>query len=230
MKKFALVALVLFSAALLGYAKGPTTKPAEPPKLSLEEYLAEAKRFEEAGHYSQAAKSARAAMAIPRYKGVEVIAHIRKLLRRLAMRQQLARRLDAMAAVLVDRPDDLKVREKAIKICISELDNPARAAKFVNEDIDQILQTYVPMACRKITDLPEAPCRELAEWYINNLENQKVSNFGRVAMLKRVAAYYGRFLKLHKAEDTERTQADEKYQFVVGQLAELGEEPTQAPL
>jgi len=158
----------------------------------------------------------------------ERVLQIRKDLRRLARRRSSARRLEALTSALTGRPGDQTLRERAIKICIIELDNPARAAVFVTEDTDQVLQTYIPMAAKSIDELAEAPCRELAEWYLNNL--QKLSRLGRAVMLRRVVAYYGRFLKLHTAADAERRVAAEKHQQAVRQLAELGEKPAKAPL
>jgi len=221
MKKFALIAMVVLIASSVVRGEVAASRP------SLVGLLAESRKHESAGRYAQAAKSARAAMALAHADGLGQVPQIRKQLRRLARRQCSVRRLDALVAGLAARPNDMAIRERAINICIIELDNPARAAVFVNEDTDQILQTYVPMAAKKIDEIAEAPCRELAEWYLSNLK--KLSRFGRVAMLRRVASYYGRFLKLHTAADAERRQATEKYELAVRQLAELGEKPAKAP-
>ena len=222
MKKFALITM----AVLIGSSAVRGKVPASGPSLA--GLLAEAQKHESAGRYARAAKSARAAMAMAHTGGsLKEVLFIRGQLRRLARRQCSARRLDALAADLAGRPDDMAIRERIINICIVELDNPARAAAFVNEDTDQILQTYVPLASVKIDEIAEAPCRELAEWYLSNLK--KPSSLGRVAMLGRVAAYYGRFLKLHQAADAERRGATEKYELAVRQLAELGEKPAKAP-
>jgi hypothetical protein len=190
--------------------------------------LTESRKHEAAGRYAQATKSARAAMAVVDDDEMEQVFRIRNDLRRLARRESSARRLDALASALTERPGDQAIRERAIKICIVELDNPARAAVFVNEDTDQVLQTYVPMAAKSIDEVAEAACRELAEWYLDNIK--KLSRFGRAVMLGRVAVYYGRFLKLHKTADAERRDAAEKYEQTVRQLSELGENPAKAPL
>ncbi|MBL7220765.1 MAG: hypothetical protein ISS69_11670 [Phycisphaerae bacterium] len=226
MKKVVLIAIGLLLASSVVRGEVAASRPASRPSLA--GLLAESRKHESAGRYAHAAKSARAAMAIAHAGKLRQVPQIRKQLRRLARRECSLRRLDALAAVLVARPDDMAIRERAINICIIELDNPARAAAFVNEDTDQILQTYVPMAAQSIDKIAEAPCRELAEWYINNLK--KPSRFGRVAMLRRVAGYYGRFLKLHKSDDAERRAATEKYELAVRQLADLGEKPSKAPL
>ena len=222
MKKVALVAMSVLLASSVVRGKVATSRP------SFTELLAESQKHESAGRYAQAAKSARAAMAMAHAGKLSQVPHIRKQLRRLARRQSSARRLDAMVSVLAGRPDDLAIRERIIKLCIIELDNPARASVFVNEDTDQVLQTYVPMAAKSIDKIAEAPCRELAEWYLNNLK--KPSRFGRVAMLRRVVAYYGRFLKFHTTADAERRDAVEKYKQTVQQLSELGEKLAKAPL
>jgi|GEM_PF-2227896 len=226
MKKFIFIGTAMLIAFSVGRGEVATSRPSSMPSLT--GVLAQAGRHESAGRYARAARSARMAMALARTEAPERVAQIRKDLRRLARLESSARRLEVLTSVLVGRPDDLAVRERAIDICIVELDNPARAAALVNEDTDQILQTYVPLAARSIDELAEAPCRELAEWYINNLK--KRSRFGRVAMLRRVVVYYGRFLKLHKTIDAEHRDATEKYERAVLQLAELGEKPAKAPL
>ena len=228
MKKFALIAMVVLTASSVMRGKAATSMPA--PRPSLAGLMRQSRKHESAGRYARAAKSARAAMAIAHTDSdeTEQTLQIRKDLRRLARREVSARRLDTLSSAMTARPDDQAIRERAIRICIIELDNPARASVFVNEDTDQVLQTYIPMAAKNIDQLAEAPCHELAEWYINNLK--KLSRFGRTAMLRRVAGYYGRFLKLHQTDDAERRQAAEKYQRAVRQLSELGEKPAKAPL
>jgi len=238
MKKFVLITIAVLIASSEAGGKVVTSRPSSRPSLT--GLLAQSRKHESAGRYAQAARSARAAMVIAhagastKTGGVkarvarERVLQIRKDLRRLARRRSSARRLEALTSALTGRPGDQTLRERAIKICIIELDNPARAAVFVTEDTDQVLQTYIPMAAKSIDELAEAPCRELAEWYLNNL--QKLSRLGRAVMLRRVVAYYGRFLKLHTAADAERRVAAEKHQQAVRQLAELGEKPAKAPL
>lgn len=233
MKKIALItaALLLGSSAVWGKvaAKAPTTAPATAPARvrSLSVLMRQANQHEAAGDYALAVKSARAAMAMAHGGGaakVPLVLQLRKQLRRLARRQGSMRRLATLNAALTARPGDLATRERIIKLCIVELDNPLKATAFVNEDTDQILQTYVPMAAKKVDEIvAEASCRALAEWYESNLKTLR--GFGRVAMLRRAAAYYGRFLQLHKTADAESAKALEKYKDVARQLADLGESP-----
>ncbi|MDP6546441.1 MAG: hypothetical protein QGH60_20875 [Phycisphaerae bacterium] len=226
MRKFALITIAVLIASSAARGEVATSRPASRPSLA--GLLTESRKHEAAGRYAQATKSARAAMAVVDDDEMEQVFRIRNDLRRLARRESSARRLDALASALTERPGDQAIRERAIKICIVELDNPARAAVFVNEDTDQVLQTYVPMAAKSIDEVAEAACRELAEWYLDNIK--KLSRFGRAVMLGRVAVYYGRFLKLHKTADAERRDAAEKYEQTVRQLSELGENPAKAPL
>ncbi|MDP6637440.1 MAG: hypothetical protein QGG42_21285 [Phycisphaerae bacterium] len=231
MKKFALITTaVLISAAAIGAVKKvATSRPASgaTSRPSLAGLMAQAAKYESVGQYAQAAKSARAAIALSSKADPADVARIRKQLRRLARRLSSARRLEALTDLLARRPDDLAIREKIIRLCVLELDSPVRAAKFINEDTDQVFQTYVPMAARKLDQLAEAPCRELAEWYLSHLK--KPSRFGRIAMLRRAAAYYGRFLQLHTSVDAEQRRAAQQYELVAGQLADLGESLAKAP-
>jgi hypothetical protein len=223
MKKLALICAVVLVASISAQGKVAASRP------SMAGLRAKADKHESAGQYAQAAKSARAALAFASIgrRNISQVPQIRKQLRRLARRLSSVRRLKALTAVLAKRPVDLATRERIIKLCVMELDNPTLAATFINEDIDPVLQTYVPLAAGKIDQIAEAPCRELAKWYSSCLE--KTSRFGRIAMLRRVASYYDRFLKLHTAADAEQQQATLECERVVRQLADLGETFEKAP-
>jgi hypothetical protein len=225
MKKCVVIcAAVLINAASLGAAarvatSRPATRPAPgPTQASL---IAQADKHESAGQYALAAKYARAALAGAGKRGLKSISRIRKQLRRLALRLSSARRLEAMSAALAKRPEDIAIRERIIKLCVVELDNPTMALKFINEDVDQILQTYVPLAAGKLSKIGEASCRELAAWYASHLD--KTSPVGKIAMLRRVAACCDRFLQLHKSVDDEHRHATQQRQSAVRSLAEMGE-------
>ena len=224
MKKIALIAIVLLVAS---WACGKTaaTKPAKSVKavksavVIRAELIAQGDKYEAAGQYEQAAKTARTALARP----VTLLQarRLRKQLRRLAWRQGAVRRLGQLEALMKTRPDDLAIRERVIKLCLIELDNPALAGKYVNEDVDQVLQAYIPLVASKIEKLTDAPCLELGRWYLSNLKN--TSHFARISILQRAARYYGRFLKLHTTVDAEQRQAAEKYKLIIEQLSQLGE-------
>lgn len=219
------VALLVSEAA---WGQAATTKPTstQPAKSatkrpSLVGLMLKAEKLESAGQYALATRATREALSVSVVSNARRVPEIRKQLRRLARLQSVARRLDVLISKLSDKPDDIVVRERIIRICVVELDAPARAAKFLNEDVDQILQTYIPLAAGDVDKLTEATCRELGQWYLSNIG--KTSRFARVAMLRRAAACYGRFLQLHKSGGTEQSQAAEKYEQIVEQLAQLGE-------
>jgi len=225
MKNCALIAVVVLinASAVCAAVGGATTKPSTRPTSgpSLSGLMAQADKYESAGQYAQAAKYARAALASTGELGLKSIPQIRKQLRRLTRRLSSARRLETMTAALAKRPEDIAIRERIIKLCVVELDNPTMALEFINEDVDQILQTYVPLAAGKLSKIGEASCRELARWYLSHLKNP--SRIGKVGMLRRVAAYYDRFLQLHKTVDDEHRHATQQRQSAVRSLAEMGE-------
>lgn len=231
MKKFALVWMMVLAAC--GYACGKAAAPVKAPapgkvaasRPSLIGLLARADKLESAGKYSQAAKSARAAIAVA--KGSKLVPLIRKRLRRLALLTASARRLSEMKAALARKPDDMAVRERIIRLCVIELDNPSLAMEFINEDVDQMLRTFVPLAARKIDRIPEAQCRELADWYASLLKTP--SRLGTVDMLRRVATYCGRFVKLHTVVDEEHRRAAAGYADAVKRLSDIGETIEKSP-
>jgi len=230
MKKLPAIAaawLCIFAGVCVQGAEEPTTKPAKPatPQSRTADLLTESRKHESDGDYAKAAHSARRALIVARAGSLKQVPAIRKRLRQLAARHGAMRRVAALSAALKKKPDHLATRDKIIRILVVELDSPAKAAKFVNDDTDQILQTYIPLAAKSIDKVTETGCRELAEWYLSHVKG--ASWVGRPAMLKRVAAYYGRFLKLHNADDQARAKAKEKYDSAVRQLGELGEQAGQ---
>ncbi|MBT3198988.1 MAG: hypothetical protein HN350_03640 [Phycisphaerales bacterium] len=226
MRKFALIAVMLLSASLTWgeaaaarRAKARPVKPVKSAAVIRAELIARADKFEAAGQYELAAKTARTVLA-----GSVTVLQKRQLfkqLRRLAWRQGVARRLARLEASMKARPDDMAIRERVIKLCLIELDNPVLAGKYVNEDVDQVLQTYIPLAAGKLEKLTDAPCLELGRWYLSNIKN--TSHFARITILQRAARYYGRFLELHTTVDAEQRQAAEQYKLLIEQLTQLGE-------
>jgi len=91
-----------------------------------------------------------------------------------------------------------------IRMCVAELDDPAEAAKLLTGDMPEELRTYVPLAAKDSAQVEEAACLELGNWYVELAKG--ASSSGKAICLNRAIAYLERFLDLHKAEDTSRTQ------------------------
>lgn len=94
---------------------------------------------------------------------------------------------------------DHRARQELVRLHVVELDRPAEAQKLLNADVDETWRTHVPLAVQAPSDLPEAPCLELGNWYWGHAQHATL--VGKPRMLARTASYYERFLKLHKKKD-----------------------------
>ena len=117
------------------------------------------------------------------------------------------------------RPDDAQLRGSAIALCVAELDDPAEAAKLLDDVADEKLRTYVPLAAKATDDVPEAACLELGAWYSELART--ASQRGKATCLKRATGYLERYLAIHKAEDTPRMKAKLLLDKAAEQLASL---------
>jgi sulfatase modifying factor 1 len=148
-------------------------------------------------------------------------------------REQIADRFNVVAAgMAVERRrkyleqrlqgkgEDVGVREALIRLYLLELNSPARAAKLVRQDISEELRTYVPMAAKPVTDLPEAACLELAAWY-EKLAKTAPAAAG-VTALRRAGSCYQQYLAVHEKEDMPRLKAKVALSEVEKKLAKAG--------
>ena len=205
-------------AALEGKAR-PRSRPAT--AKNIEKFLGDAEKQQRDGNYAQAARAARAAMAVAYVNDSPRVPAVRRLLKRLAALEAAASRAETLKACLKAKPEDQRIRDRVIGIYLVELDRPDEAAKFVTEDADEILLTYMPLAAGSIEKVGETGCYELAEWYVSLAKNAPYA--GRTAMLKRAAAYYRRFIELHTADDETAGKVREKLKHVTARLREAGE-------
>ena len=138
----------------------------------------------------------------------------------LAGRKQVEKELAALKAKLEADPKDDDARKELIRLYLVELDNPAEAARFVDESIDEATRKYTPAAAKGVDEAPELACPELGAWY-RSLADMGSSASAKAAMLLRARAYYERFLDLHKAEDLARTTAALTLKKIEDALAKL---------
>jgi len=103
-------------------------------------------------------------------------------------------------ALLKGTPGNTEVRTNLVETLLTMLDDPATAAKHVNEDIDQKSQAYIPLAAKDVSEVPAEGCKSLAQWYHKEL-SKTVSAVVKYKMLKRAKAYYQRAIELHSKAD-----------------------------
>jgi len=164
--------------------------------------LADAKM--QAGDAAAASDACRRALAVAATVKSESRAAIQAKLESLAALQKAAQKVAALKARLQGAPTDAATRTDLIKTLVTELDDPAAAAKFVDTTVDAALQKFVPGAAKGLEQTPELACKELGDWY-RGLADQAAGP-AKTALVTRARAYYGRFLSLHATEDVARAQ------------------------
>jgi len=119
----------------------------------------------------------------------------------ISMRQ--AERFESLKKSLKANPDNDTTRNKVIDICLLEHDSPAQAAKFLTEDGDEMLRTYIPLAAKSMDELTEPNCLELAKWY-RSLAGKSTLKTRKIVALNRTIGYLERCLDLHVKPDADR--------------------------
>jgi tetratricopeptide (TPR) repeat protein len=162
--------------------------------------LAAAGIYEQRGQWTLAAERYRKAnpIAVSLKDGsTDAIRGKLKIASKMAMLEQRVKRY---AEVLKKEPDKIATRTMLIKALVVDLNDPAKAAEYLNEDVDETWRTYIPMACKPLDKLPEAGCKELGDWYRTVLA-KSCSATAKPVMLARAIGYYQQFLTLHAKDD-----------------------------
>jgi len=159
------------------------------------------------------------------------IPEIRRRAASLSALLKVSRSRDALEKKLQADPGDIKVREQLIYLHLIDMDNPGAASKILNEDCDELLRTYVTLAAKPLDKLETIAVKELGVWYGRLAERASLSS--RPAMLRRVEAFWVRFLAVHTPKDTSRIKAGLALAMVRRELKKLGVGPSRggsAPL
>jgi len=141
-------------------------------------------------------------------------------LRTIASLAKAQEQAGKFAATLVKSPNDADLRSNLIKTLLVTLDDPVGAAKYINDDVDQKYQSYVPLAAKDISEVPFEGCKSLGEWYYKELSKSMVS-LVKHKMLSKAKAYQERALSLYDKSDI--TSAAMKHQIsqIESELAKL---------
>jgi len=159
-----------------------------------------------AGDADGAGASLRQALVVATAVKSEAKAALQARLDGLAPAQKAEKQIAALKARLDAKPDDDVSRKELVRLLLVEEDNPAEAAKFLDESLDEATRKYVPAAAKPLEEAPELACKELGEWY-RGLADQAKAPASKATMLHRAQGYYERFLELHKTEDLARGTA-----------------------
>ena len=112
----------------------------------------------------------------------------------------VSKRIDASAKVLKASPDDVKARTSLVTATLTVMNDPAAAAGYLNDDLDERLQVFVPMAAKDAEDVPTAGCKDLGDWYYKELSSTAIP-IVKLRMLRRAEQYYSRMLEGQETSD-----------------------------
>lgn len=110
---------------------------------------------------------------------------IQARLKQLTSVERTAKLIASLKDHLQADPKDTAVRERLIRLYVTEWDDPNSAARFLDAGCEHTLQTYVPMAARDVDSLADAACLELGDWYLSLAD--RASEAGKVVTLRRAA-------------------------------------------
>ena len=124
------------------------------------------------------------------------------------------------AAALAQNPGDVDTRSNLIKTLLVTLDDPVGAARYINDDVDQELQAYVPLAAKDISEVPYEGCKSLGDWYYRELSKSMVSSV-KYRMLNRARAYQKRALSLYDKSDISSAAMKHQISQIESELVKL---------
>jgi len=188
----------------MDYDAGRPEAKAQAGETLLSALLALADAKIAAGDSAGASDACRKALALATSLKSELRTAVQSRLDLLAARQKAEQKVAALKARLAAAPTDAAARADLVKALVTELDDPAAAATFVDSSLDAALQKFVPAAAKGVEQTPEVACKELGDWYRGMAD--QVAGAARMPLVARAKAYYGRFLALHSAEDILRAQ------------------------
>ena len=155
---------------------------------------------EEASRRLQKALAVARAVKSPKADGLEL------QVRAMAERQKAAAQATQLKTQVQADPANAKARDQLVRTLVVDLDNPAEAAKYLDDSSDPMFRKFAPAAARPVADAPEMACLDLADWYLQL--GSAAGAAGKGAMYARAKAYAERFLALHEAKDIDRTRME----------------------
>ncbi|MBT3199987.1 MAG: SUMF1/EgtB/PvdO family nonheme iron enzyme [Phycisphaerales bacterium] len=155
---------------------------------------------------------------------IKLISEMEARKKKIAQAQQL--RLSGLNLKLQDNPKDTAVREQLILFFLVGFDNIDAAVKLLNDDVDEGIRTYVSLAAKPPSSLPESACLELGAWYYRVLTKDALP-VEKLPLLKRANTYYERFLQLHPKKDIQAARVRSDLQRIRESITKYDEQARQ---
>jgi len=173
------------------------------------------------GQWKAALKFYAAAMRTASALKLSDRAEISMRIRDVTIRMRKAERFESLKKSLLANPDNDTTRNKVIEICLLEYDSPAQAGKFLTEDGDEMLRTYIPLAAKPMEELTEPNCLQLGKWY-RSLARNSTGKARKIVALNRAIGYFERYLDLHTDKDAARDKVSDALIEAVAARRKLG--------
>lgn len=187
----------------------------------LEFVLGDAEQHEKAREWAKAAEAygeARSIASFLKRGGLKAISQRHTRARHLASAQ---RTVQGYTKVLSNSPDNVAVRLKLLTTFVVDLDDPAKAAGHLTDDVGPHWNRYVPLAAQPVARVAVGDCKELGDWYYKLLLKQAVSSYSKVNVLSRAKMYYECSLRKPGLADSGKLLVNVDLGKVQGQLQKL---------
>lgn len=205
------------------YGASQANKKKQVGAVLLARLLAMADICEQSGRYAEASKYNARAILLASSVDPTMRAQIQDKVKALSRRMAAQRKIDRYVSQLKDDPDDVVTRNKLIKVCLVEMDDPSAAMNFYTEDLDEVTKTYLPLAAKDPDDVAAPACFEMGQWY-RSLAVTALSS-AKPAMLRRARRFYRHFLdetaQNAPAGNENRIRAQMSLRFIDAELAKL---------
>jgi len=152
---------------------------------------------------------------------------VRRKLDELVSAKQIAERIDRLKARLDAVPNDSAAAVELLRVFVVELDDPAKARRFLFLPVDESWKRQVALAAKPIETLAEDEAMALATWYRQLAGEAPAAT--RPRMLVRARTGLLRFLQLHGDADFDRKRAELTLRVVDESLRALGLDPATLP-
>ncbi len=151
------------------------------------------------GDWAGAASAYREAYSVATMLKLPEKAELSRELRTATHRMNVSKKIAQYKTVLKTKPDMVSTRTLLLNALVIDLNSPAQAAEYLNEDVDTAYRTYVPLAAKEASEIQGDVCRELGDWYYKAL-CPKSAQYSKAAMLVRAQSYYQQFLDAGNAK------------------------------
>ena len=142
-------------------------------------------------------------------------------LERIHAAQQLTAQLTTLTALNEATPNDPQTHQALFDLYFFKLDQPAKAAPYVELGGSPEARQYVPMIAAGLNTMPATDLIMVGDWY--QMLSEQPETPDPVAMLRRAVSCYQHFLLAYRAADDVQTNAKLALRQMQIRLLEIGQ-------